>query len=511
MLPLVKPLWVHQKRGIDEVLALIHAGYRRICLTSPTGGGKTRMIAELAADFLGRGQGVVLYTNRKLLLEQLSLEMSRFGLSHGVRAAGVERGYDLPFQVASIQTEHSRRLERPIHDAGLAVIDEAHCQVGEMARRIIDGHTQEGGAVVGVTATPLDLGGLYDQLVIAGTVSELRACGALVACKHVGCDEPDLRNIGKVPMGQDLSEKQNVKAIMVPGVHARVIDWFRKLNPEQKPTILFGPGKAESLWFAEQFAAAGTTAAHIDGEEVWVNGKLYRSSREARAEVLEMSADGRIRVLCNRFVLREGIDAPWLSHGIFATVFGSLQSYLQSGGRLLRSHPSLTAVTLQDHGGNWWRHGSLNADRAWNLGLTSHIVAGLREDKLRTKKLREPIRCPRCSVVNVWNGQACPCCGFQPIDPNKKSRPVVQADGSLREHEGDIFRPRRVSQRNDAAKRWQSMYYRAKKAGLTFRQAEAVSAKENNWSWPSRQLPLMPKAEIDFFQKVADVPPERLR
>ena len=58
-------------------------------------------------------------------------------------------------------------------------------------------------------------------------------------------------------------------------------------------------------------------------------------------------------VLCNRFVCA-GIDAPWLAHGIFATIFTSLQSYLQSGGRLLRSFPGIDAVTIR-HGGNWWR------------------------------------------------------------------------------------------------------------------------------------------------------------
>ena len=43
----MKPLWPHQDRGIEEIKKLILAGEKRNCLTSPTGGGKSRMIEEL--------------------------------------------------------------------------------------------------------------------------------------------------------------------------------------------------------------------------------------------------------------------------------------------------------------------------------------------------------------------------------------------------------------------------------------------------------------------------------
>src|SRR5262249_18752567 len=160
-------------------------------------------------------------------------------------------------------------------------------------------------------------------------------------------------------------------------------DSFERLNPLHRRTILFAPGVPESIWFAEQFVKKGVSAVHIDGENVWVNGTLYESSRTAREDVLAASKEGRIVVLCNRFVLREGIKAPWLVHGILATVFGSLQSYLQAGGRLLRAYPGLESVSLQDHGGNWWRHDSLNADREWRLEDTNTSVAGRREDRMR--------------------------------------------------------------------------------------------------------------------------------
>ena len=507
-------LWPHQERGVNSVLEAVARGVRRICLTCPTGGGKTRIACTLIDMLLSQGKRGVLYTNRKLLLDQLSGVLNDHGIYHGIRAAGYghEEGADLgaDLQVSSIQTEHSRVTRKGqwgLHDADFVIVDEAHLQKSSMAKALLKGHRDNGAWQLGITATPLGLAGMYDELIIAGTNSELRACGALVPAIHYGCDEPDLRHIGRVVVGQDLTERQNVRAIMVPGVFGRVLDHWRRLNPEQKPTLLFAPGVAESIWFAEQFQEAGIPAAHIDGQEVWVNGNLTRSSREARADVLRMSENGTIRVLCNRFVLREGIDAPWLAHGILATVFGSLQSYLQSGGRLLRAHHSLDSVVVQDHGGNWHRHGSLNADREWRLEYTDAIVAGLREESLRRKDSPEPATCPQCKRILV--SLKCSC-GWE-SKTGKKSRPVIQADGTLREMVGDIYRPRRETRIPNADEVWRKIYYRASKAGMTFRQAESLFAKENNWGFPPRDLPLMPRKDIDWFRRVRDVPPENLR
>jgi hypothetical protein len=140
---------------------------------------------------------------------------------------------------------------------------------------------------------------------------ELDKCGALIPCHHFGPDEPDLHKFKKFQVGKDLSERDNRAAMMRPDIFGRVWTWFEKLNPEHKPTILFGPDLQGSIWFAEQFWAKGVSAAHIDSENIWVNGTWHRSSREAREDVLAGSKERRIVVLCNRFVLREGINAPW--------------------------------------------------------------------------------------------------------------------------------------------------------------------------------------------------------
>ena len=40
-------LWPHQERGLRELVDLIKGGAKRICVASPTGGGKSRMMRTL--------------------------------------------------------------------------------------------------------------------------------------------------------------------------------------------------------------------------------------------------------------------------------------------------------------------------------------------------------------------------------------------------------------------------------------------------------------------------------
>jgi superfamily II DNA or RNA helicase len=520
--------WPHEIRAVDLTLAGIARGVRRQCVCIPTGGGKTWVMQQLALRWLAESLRTCLYSSRRALIEQTSRVFDAAGVFHGVRAAGYDDEAHYPLQITSFQTEQSRVMRRKtskLFEAERVLVDEAHIQTGPKSAAILQEHVDMGGYCVGFTATPLGLEALYDELIVCGTTSELRACGALVPAVHYGPDEPDWRAFKVAIEKASITESDNVKLMQPARIFSRVFPEYLQLNPEMKPTILFGPDVEGSLWYAEQFTyperrheslrhLPAVPAAHLDGDDIWVDGEFHKASPELRKKVLDDSKSGRIRVLCNRFVLREGIDAPWLAHGIFATVFGSLQSYLQSGGRLLRAYPGMDSVIIQDHGGNWWRHGSLNEDRQWFLDQTAEIAAGLRADRIRAKKQPEPFRCPRCN--RVWVGAkrcsvALGGCGYE-LENIKRSRPVIGTDGSLSEMTGPIFRPRRICARSDGAKIWERMYWRSRteKGQRTFKAAAALFARENNWGWPNPAWPLMPIEPRDWYDLVEDVPFERL-
>lgn len=375
------PLWPHQSYGVEAYFDALILGHRRILLTSPTGGGKTRTVAEIVRRYVANGKRVAWHTNRKMLLEQTAVGLDELGLTAGKRASGHFAELHHNLQLCSVQTERARTLKGSkweIHKADLAVFDEAHLQANDTAARLMGKYLDNGAVILGVTATPIDLGDFYDTLIVAGTNSELRECGALVRAEHFGPDEPDLKQIGSYQLGEDVSEEKNRKLMgsvedggtfkttdgftgsrMTPdnkikALFGRIIDWWNRLNPVGgKRTLGFAPGVRESLWLAMQFHESGVPAAHIDGEDVWVDGELHRSDKRIREEVIRDFKRGIIRVLWNRFVLREGIDIPEVQHMILACVIGSLQSYIQIGGRGLRvcKYTGKDRCVVQDHGG----------------------------------------------------------------------------------------------------------------------------------------------------------------
>ena len=345
--------WPQQVRGFEGTTATIERGVKRLCVTSPTGSGKTAMMLDLIAWAVERRWPVALYTQRRMLYDQTCRKLNEAGIDYGKRASGHEVNSFPDVQMCMTQTELSavyKREYRKLHNAKLVLIDEIHNQGGPTFRKIMDDHVAAGAACVGYTATPLDLEGI-DELLIAGTMSECLRIGALVKPETYAPDEPDLRHIKKYVVGQELTEAENIKSIMRPGVFGRVLTAWKKHNPDGKPTLLFGPDVAGSLFFAQEFCKAGIKAAHIDGEQIWCDGTFYTTEHEAREWLADQSRTGEVKVVCNRFVLREGIDWPWIQVGSFATVFGALTSFLQSGGRLLRAHPGKEKCIILDHGG----------------------------------------------------------------------------------------------------------------------------------------------------------------
>ena len=415
-------------------------------------------------------------------------------------------------QVSSLPTERQRVLNTEkwtVHGHGgktLAIVDEAHLNAGPTAQRILDLHEANGGVRLGVTATPIDLGHLYSKLIVAGTLSQLRRARVLVPAYHYGPDEPDMKGFKQNVKTGEYSENDVRKAIMNKAVWGRVWEHYQLYNPTRRPTILFAPGVKESQWFAEQFDGKGCRAAHIDGDGIWLDGEYTRT--QDREHLLRAVREGDIKVICNRFVLREGLDLPEVSHLILATVMGSLGTYLQSAGRGLRACEGKDRLTIQDHGGHWWRHGSVNLDREWHLNYTETMLSGMRAEKLREKREAEPICCPQCQMI-YRAGPACPNCGRE---SSRRSRMVIQQDGSLKEHAGDIFKPRRVMLKQNTQKLWQGQYWRAfhSKNKMTFRQAEALFFLDNHY-YPPRTLKMMPIDPVDWFLKVRECPKEKLR
>lgn len=478
------------------------SGRRRLIFTSPTGGGKSYCINQM----LKWGMPALVLCNRTMLMEQLARGMDAHGVPYGIQASGYAPSIFENVQLGMMQTVSKRwaegRIELP--PADLVFIDEIHNETGGRSQKILEHYYDRGATTVGVTATPIGVGHLGDELIVAGRNSELRSCGALVPAKTFAPDELDARCFKGTAKGI-LQIRDEVKEVVLKVVFGRVIEHYFKINPDQRPAILFAPGVAESRWFAEQFCNAGVTWSHIDGELIILNGVEMPANAENRAKLMEAHRKGETRGISNRFVLREGIDAPWIYHCIFACKFGSLTSYLQAGGRVLRNYEGLDHVVVSDHGGNHHLWDSLNCDREWSLEDTEKSVKEKRLDALREKKEAEPIVCPSCSKVRT-QGATCPHCGFA---YRGNRRVVIQTDGTLKQVYGDVYKPRRVSEIPEDQKKWASVFWRCYKTGKTFNQARGLFLHLTGCV-PGSDWPLVPIHSSDWTQTMDTVPFNRL-
>lgn len=498
--------WPNQVYAVAEVKRLIASGERRLCICGPTGTGKSLIIQRLIEWCIELGRPAAAYVNRNFGLEQISEQLHEAGIRFGVRASGYEEGLE-DVIIASIQTVDTRvgRLRMRLPDAWLVIVDEVHSEKADRVLRLLARHYDAGAIIVVLTATPIGIAHMADKMILAGTNSDGRKCGALVPALVYAPDEPDLRAF-KSQRAATLQWKEAFKAKMLQRTFGRVIEHYHLLNQEKKPALLFAPGVPESRWFCDQFNAAGLPWSHIDGETIIINGREMPATRETRLMLRSASESGETLGISNRFVFREAANYPWLYHGILACTVGSVAAYVQMVGRLLRAHSSLDHVIIQDHGGNWWRHDSPNADREWRLDDTEQRLRERHESTMRSERKPDLVVCPKCKQVRN-GGRLCRKCGHL---SEGLRRTVIQTDGQLREVRGDIYKKRRVSTSPIGHKKWTACYFRCKKSGRTFNFARALFMRENGGSVPSPDFPLMPRFESDWGLAVKDVPLSRL-
>ena len=509
-LPDVLELRGYQEHGNDRLRGVIRSGCKDPCMCSPTGSGKTAMVTHM----LMGPERQTLLTPRRILLEQTARFLTRFGVEFGVRASGYPTSLGAPIQIGMIDTEYSRahkgrslghECKWPLHDAEIVHIDEIHTQTGPRVQRIRQNYIDIGASVVGWTATPRDIGHLCSELIEVTTVSELIRQGFLVEPIVFGPDMPDTTKMDKVKRqaNGDFSVADLKKVWSCGRIFANVLRSFIELNVASTPAILFAQGVRESQWFAERFTENGIRAAHVDGSNVWIDGKQYKSDREARDAVFAQVEDGSVRVLCNRFVLREGFDLPCIGHVILACAFGSRAPFVQAVGRALRPYPGRTNAIIQDHGGNWLRLPAIDSDTPWELGVSERVLAQERIEMIRSGTIPEPINCPKCNAIRP-SGDTCPVCHYRTL---KKSRPVVQVDGTLKLVDGPAYRKRRIVRTATDVEDWEKAFWAAQKntPERTLSQVYAYFAKRNNWRWLPRDLKFMPKRERHWFVPIRDL------
>lgn len=342
---------------------------------------------------LVKGKRVVFIDHRKELIDQTSRTLDKYGIEHGIIASGVEPNYELPIQIASVQTL-VRRLEQ-VSVPDFLIVDECHHIEAATYKKIVE---KWNCYLLGLTATPIRMGGRtlhdsFDALVEGSTVKELIELGYLTRYKYVAYNRPEFSEL-RIGNDNEFTNKSMSRVMdrleVIGDVTKSYVDHAFGLK-----TICYCVNIKHSEHQAEDFNAHGIRAAHIDAN----------TPKSKRAEIIEQFRRNEITVLCNVDLFGEGFDVPDVECVILARPTRSLTIYIQQTMRALRpapSNPNKKAIIL-DHGGNYKRLGELTKSRHWSLKPNKE-----KDVEKAPKKV-----CPRCGNIVVLGAIACPICGYQ--------------------------------------------------------------------------------------------------
>lgn len=377
------PLRPYQRDLIGRAQAAYREGARAVCVQAATGAGKTHLAAVgIIAPSGDRGRRVIFLADLEEIILDTVARLRALGIPCAPILAGRAEDPTAPVQVASQQTLASwmaRDVEIPPADR--VILDECHGAPARTTRELLALLRSRGALLLGLTATPARGDGLpldeFDALVCGPQPRELVDVGALVPCEVLS-----------PPGMQDGLAMDPVEVILgsgeldapVPLAHGR-------------RAVIFAPNGAEAKRIACVLSAHDHPAEAV----------LDSTPSDVRRGVRDRLASGQTRHVVTVRALVKGFDAPVLDCAVL-TAPGTIVSYLQSCGRVLRPHAASGKrdALVIDLRGAVYQHGLPLDDRAWSLAGTQGCTGAEREAGLR--------RCRACHAVFPPR-TVCPRCG----------------------------------------------------------------------------------------------------
>lgn len=411
--------WPHQLKSYNEIEAALSNGARSVINVIPTRGGKSWVAARLieARRIIEARPGQTIYfiAHTKILITQMSQELTDHGIYHGIIAPWAPR-VRCNVQVISKDTLLNRMASMRRQgwaEPALLILDECHLSAGDGFKRILAFYEES--KLVGFTGSPcrLDnrpLGDIYQYMVIGPSHHELQAAKRLCPIDTYGV------NFAMPEIPEDVIDTESeADYTNQPYILRGIVDEWESVALGKKTL-----GFCSSIAHAENMAAAFTEAGHP---------AIALSSAQDDDEIdngLEAFYDGRVTLVFSVNLFLMGLTVKDCECIIQARRTNSLMIYLQSTGRGMMYMPGKRLINI-DAVNNYLRHGKPDDDREWSLD----------HEPVREVYASRLKRCPHCYRMPSKGASVCFYCGHEFTAGDGLSRLPEEVDGTLELIGGD--------------------------------------------------------------------------
>lgn len=336
----------------------------------PTGTGKTRLFSSIISDIKtwgvqnGEDVKILIIAHRIELIDQISENLERYKVSHGIIAGGKPRDLRFPVQVASVQTiTHRNNLDVAGDlNVNFIIVDEAHHCVANSYKKLWEMYPNA--KKLGVTATPwrMNNGGfesVFDRIIISQSIQSFIDAGWLAPYDYYSISinseiQKEIDSITEFDVEGDYKISALERKIDTTRIRAQLLDSYLKYAKGKKG-IIYSISRKHSDHICQEYREAGLNIVRIDSKTPKDERKLY----------VERFKKGLIDIIVNVDIFSEGFDCPDIEFIQLARPTKSLVKYLQQVGRGLRPTAGKSICLILDNVGLHFQFGLPNSERKW--------------------------------------------------------------------------------------------------------------------------------------------------
>lgn len=410
--------------------------YQSVLVHADCGWGKTALAGYMASGASQKRRRVIFACHRRELARQTALTFDRFGIRYGFIAANMRSD---PFALVQIASHGSLMNRRDRLKCDLFVPDEAHLWGAKSRSEMIDDVRTLGAHIVPLTATPergdgKGLAHIADHIIHGPSASWLIERGLLAQYKAYAPVTPDFKGLHTV--GGDFVTSELEERFSKPTVFGDRVSAYKKYA-YGKRAVAYCYSRKDGRETAATFRANGVPAVYIDGD----------TSDDVRREAIADFASGKIWVLVNTALLREGFDLSAqvgydvpIQAVLLYTPTKSLPLAIQMMMRTLRRQEGFAIIL--DHVNLLAMHGLPDDDRDWSL-------EGIPRKQREAEAAISTVKCETCfGTFRPFTGK-CPGCGAErKIGDGRK---VLETAGDIEEIDLDFVRR---AKRDEISRAW---------------------------------------------------------